>query len=224
MKNCTKELLSETLVKDTECLDIEDYLEEIGQKGIEISYDEFQKLNPDLRTFKLTEIGEIVKEQIPVVLVKFPEVYSLKGYTYIFCEVPGKKSTASDNEKEKTLMKLWKDMEKKYPQDRESMTEEMERRFVEDCFSCYEEEGFSPVFWSPFGDHKERFGECFEVVGRCSAPDEADLCALPMWNIKFQDGTIIGAYPEEIIPSQMRENGCDLKEIESPEEKEEKKF
>ena len=90
MKNCTKELLSETLVKDTECLDIEDYLEEIGQKGIEISYDEFQKLNPDLRTFKLTEIGEIVKEQIPVVLVKFPEVYSLKGYTYIFCEVPGK--------------------------------------------------------------------------------------------------------------------------------------
>ena len=34
-----------------------------------------------------------------------------------------------------------------------------------------------------------------------------------MWNIKFSDGIIIGAYPEEIIPSEMKENGCLLSEI-----------
>lgn len=110
-------------------------------------------------------------------------------------------------------VKSWDEIEKKYPQDRENMTEEMERNFVEDCFSCYEAEGFSQVFWSPFSGHEERFGEAFEVIGRCSESDKFDLCVLPMWNIRFQDGTIVAAYPEEIIPSQMRRNGCNLKKI-----------
>jgi hypothetical protein len=35
-----------------------------------------------------------------------------------------------------------------------------------------------------------------------------------MWNIKFSDGTVIGAYPEEIIPGEMKENGCPLEGIE----------
>lgn len=30
-----------------------------------------------------------------------------------------------------------------------------------------------------------------------------------MWNIQFKDGLIIGAYPEEIILSEMKRNGYD---------------
>jgi hypothetical protein len=29
-----------------------------------------------------------------------------------------------------------------------------------------------------------------------------------MWEIKFEDGTVIGAYPEEIILSERKANGC----------------
>lgn len=29
-----------------------------------------------------------------------------------------------------------------------------------------------------------------------------------MWNIRFGDGVVLAAYPEEIIPSKMRDNGC----------------
>ena len=36
-----------------------------------------------------------------------------------------------------------------------------------------------------------------------------------MWNIKFSDGVTIGAYPEEIIPSEMKENGCLMDGIEN---------
>ena len=43
---------------------------------------------------------------------------------------------------------------------------------------------------------KKREGQCFEVVGRCTE-EQTDISALPMWNIKFEDGTVIGAYPEE---------------------------
>lgn len=103
----------------------------------------------------------------------------------------------------------WKEINEKYPNYRDSMTKEQERAFVADCFNAYENEGFSSKFWSPFGDYSDRTGESFEVVGRCTEK-EADLEALPMWNIKFTDGKIIGAYPEEIIPSEMKENGCKM--------------
>lgn len=39
------------------------------------------------------------------------------------------------------------------------------------------------------------------------------LLCLPMWNIEFQDGSIIAAYPDEIIPSEMEANGCMLNGI-----------
>lgn len=106
----------------------------------------------------------------------------------------------------------WEEIETKYPEDRGEMNEEREQEFVADCFSCYENEGFSKKFWSPFGDYKDREGQSFEVVERCTTKN-CDLSALPMWNIKFSDGTIVGAYPEEIIPSEMRENGCTLEGI-----------
>lgn len=48
----------------------------------------------------------------------------------------------------------WEEMKIKYPEYREDMTVEREQEFVNDCFSCYESEGFSKRFWSPFGDYK----------------------------------------------------------------------
>lgn len=100
----------------------------------------------------------------------------------------------------------WKEMDEKYPESREDMREEREQSFVDDCFSCYEQEGFSDTFWSPYDDHKDRTGQNFEVVGRCTT-EECDLCALPMWHIRFTDGVVISAHPEEIIPSEMKNNG-----------------
>ena len=103
--------------------------------------------------------------------------------------------------KENGIM-TWQEMKTKYSEDREHMTEEMERNFVNDCFSCYEEEGFVKKFQSPYVDHKYLTGQKFEVVERCTEKD-FDLCVLPMWRIKFADGTVIAAYPEEIIPSEI---------------------
>jgi hypothetical protein len=37
-----------------------------------------------------------------------------------------------------------------------------------------------------------------------------DLEVLPVWKIQFEDGQIHEAYPEEIIPSEMKNNGCKL--------------
>lgn len=108
----------------------------------------------------------------------------------------------------------WDEMNKKYPEySREEMSEKREEKFVNDCFDCYEQEGFSKKFWSQGGDYGEKIGQSFKVLGRTTTED-ADLSCLPMWNIEFADGTIIVAYPDEIIPREMKNNGCPLVGIE----------
>lgn len=107
----------------------------------------------------------------------------------------------------------WDQIKEKYPEDRSTMSVEMEEAFVRDCFNYYEQEGFAKKFWTPHSDYANRIGQSFKVVGRCSTED-SDLSVLPMWDIEFSDGSIIGAYPEEIIPREMRHNGCSLDEIE----------
>lgn len=107
----------------------------------------------------------------------------------------------------------WEQIEAKYPEDRSKMPVEMEKAFVKDCFDCYEQEEFAKKFWTPHSDYAERIGQSFKVIGRCSTED-SDLSSLPMWDIEFPDGVIIGAYPEEIIPREMKRNGCSLDEIE----------
>lgn len=107
----------------------------------------------------------------------------------------------------------WDKMKVKYPECRDEMSIEREREFVRDCFDCYEEEGFSGKFWSPGGDFPEYVGKPFTVIGRIEEydaqnSDGADLECLPMWQICFRDGKIIPAYPAEIIPCEMRDNGC----------------
>lgn len=109
----------------------------------------------------------------------------------------------------------WDELKVKYKDApyREDMTEEQEKEFVADCFNCYEQEGFSKVFWCQGGDYPEYVGKPFTVVGRTPIYDgatqlAADLESLPMWNIRFKDGYEMSAYPEEIIPREMRDNGC----------------
>ena len=107
----------------------------------------------------------------------------------------------------------WDRIKEKYPEDRSQMPDEMEKAFVKDCFDCYEQEGFAKKFWTSHSDYAERIGQSFKVIGRCSTED-SDLSVLPMWNIEFPDSVVIGAYPEEIIPREMRYNGCSLDDIE----------
>lgn len=111
----------------------------------------------------------------------------------------------------------WDKMAEKYPGfpddfSREDLTEVQETEFVDDCFSCYENEGFAKKFWTPFTDCADKIGQTFKVYSRCTTVNN-DLCTLPMWKIKLEDGSSIDAHPEEIIPKEMRKNGCRLANI-----------
>ena len=116
----------------------------------------------------------------------------------------------------------WKEIQTKYPEYREDMTKEREQEFVKDCFDCYEAEGFSEIFWTPWEDYSQYIGKRFTVVGRVTEKGEyeqrsaykQELEFLPMWVIHFTDtDEEIGAYPEEIIPREMKDNGCRLENI-----------
>ena len=110
------------------------------------------------------------------------------------------------------IINSWEDMKKKYPEYRCDMSEEREKEFVSDCFDLYEKEGFNKVFWSQGGDYKQYHGKSFEVIGRVliydGKNDGADLECLPMWNIRFEDGLVVSAYPDEILTRDMKDNGC----------------
>lgn len=85
------------------------------------------------------------------------------------------------------------DMEKT----REELTKHQERKFVNNCFFIYENTGFAETFdnRSIYNTYKTYNGSKFSVVGRCN---DADLETLPAWLIRFPDGNVICAYPEEI--------------------------
>lgn len=108
----------------------------------------------------------------------------------------------------------WEEIKNKYSDRpyRDEMTEDEEKEFVADCFSAYESDGFANVFWSQGGDYKQYHGKHFEVIGRTPIYDGknngARLECLPMWNIKFDDGFKMSAYPDEIILREMKDNGC----------------
>lgn len=118
---------------------------------------------------------------------------------------------------EQELNKKYKDLPP-----REEMTQEQERELVSDLFDMYEQQGFASVFWSQGSDYQQYHGQPFTVLGRVPEygnpsvkPDmTADLEVLPMWNIQFTDGFELAVYPDEIIPSEMRDNGCPKKYLE----------
>lgn len=78
-----------------------------------------------------------------------------------------------------------------------------EREF-EDC----EKEGFVGKFISPYEMGKDRNGESFKVLRRIREDEVDDIYFLPMWEIRFEDGTLYSAYPEEVVLSKALENGA----------------
>lgn len=87
--------------------------------------------------------------------------------------------------------------------DRYALSEEKERKFVEDAFNMYEGGGFSPTFHTPFEDRADMNGVAFQVIGRATT-EESDLEQLPMWKIEFEDGTEDYAFPCEITEIERK--------------------
>lgn len=104
----------------------------------------------------------------------------------------------------------WEEIKVKYPEYRYNMSEEREREFVNDCFDAYENEKLADTFWSIGGDYPNRIGEAFRIVKRCTE-EQCDLCTLPMWEIVFDDGVVMPAYPDEIFEREQIENGRIMK-------------
>lgn len=106
-----------------------------------------------------------------------------------------------------------KDMEQKYPMMRDEMTKEQEKEWLEDCYSLYEKKGFVRCFWSCGGDYEEYHEKPFKVLRRTKESDGFDMECLPAWRIEFKDGKLLDAYPSEIIPSEMIDNGCKIENL-----------
>ena len=94
----------------------------------------------------------------------------------------------------------------KYPKDRDEMPLDELKEFIDDCYTAYEESGFSDKFWSPYDQYKNRIGQRFKVIRRIES-SENDIEVLPMWEIMFEDGLTTFAYPEEIVLREMIANG-----------------
>ncbi len=87
--------------------------------------------------------------------------------------------------------------------DRSDMSFDEQVSYVEDCYDTYEALGFNDTFTTQTEEMWDRIGERFTVIGRLSyVKGEADLEVLPMWHIKFEDGTLIDAFPEEICKAE----------------------
>lgn len=112
----------------------------------------------------------------------------------------------------------WDELNKKYPEAPSSEDKAAYRKYLDDFFEAYETAGFSDTFWTPYED-KTNVGKKFSVVRRCEEP-EWDLEALPAWTIRFEDGTEIDAYPEEIYLNDMIANGYLVRKEEKNMEKE----
>ena len=93
----------------------------------------------------------------------------------------------------------WKEFHNKYPNGKCGLSKEKKEEYMEDCFTVYEDKGFSDSFNLPFGDLKNRNGSEFIVTRRCEpAKDQIDDDAMPAWEIMFADGFTMIAFPDEI--------------------------
>ena len=88
---------------------------------------------------------------------------------------------------------------------RDDMTRDEEVSYVKYLFELYEEIGFAEVFRSNGGDFSEYDGTEFTVLSRVedNIPEN-----LPKWNLHFGGGKTLSAYPDEIIPTVMRDRGA----------------
>lgn len=113
------------------------------------------------------------------------------------------------------MQKEFVELYKKYGFDnpnksRDDLLEDEERNFVNDCFDIYEHIGFVETFGTPYTGEEKYEGMRFTVLGRVKEITEdkengADLECLPMWNIQFENGDIMAAYPEEICLAERKD-------------------
>lgn len=75
------------VIASNHCLDSDEYVKLITEyrPTNKLTLEELEKMQLDKWNYPLTEVEHIVENQIPVVLVRFPEMYG--GYEYRFCEI-----------------------------------------------------------------------------------------------------------------------------------------
>lgn len=92
---------------------------------------------------------------------------------------------------------------------RDNLDYEEEKAFVNDCFDTYEHIGFADTFGTSYDGERKYVGMKFTVLDRVKdiREDEsgADLECLPMWNIQFENGDLMAAYPEEICLAERKQ-------------------
>jgi len=155
---------------------------------------------------------ETIKNKIGEEKFAHIEIFLEQHPNYFLSDVYYKESVWNEFEKwEKQkggIVMTWEEMKIKYPEDRDEMSDEKHQEFVKDCFNCYEQEGFSDKYWTPFEQYEEYKNYKFKVIRRATEDDGIFIEHLPMWLIELSNNKQIFAYPEEIIPSEMKFNGC----------------
>ena len=105
----------------------------------------------------------------------------------------------------------WAEMGIKYPNGKfiEELPEEKYREYINDCFDAYENnDKFATIWWSPYWEDVP-FGAKIVSIRRAEEErDQVDLDCMPMWIIQFDNGHSQAAYPEELILSERKANGC----------------
>lgn len=99
----------------------------------------------------------------------------------------------------------------------DEMSDEQFQEFKNDCFSMYEETGFTSLFNSPYDDNGEHNGMTFKVIRRATA-EECDIEAMPLWLIEFENGDTAYCYPEEICKAEQKCPYCESKNLETAED------
>ena len=80
------------------------------------------------------------------------------------------------------------------------------RKFITDCYDMYETEGFCETFNTTYSDYIKYNGKKFKKIRRAKKSDGYDTESLPAWQIEFEDGVKIFAYPEEICKAERKVN------------------
>ena len=76
-------------------------------------------------------------------------------------------------------------------------------KYLEDCYSMYEETGFTPTFKSIYSSYPKQYnGLHFKVLRRATPEDGFDLECLPAWEVEFENGERFICFPEEICKAE----------------------
>jgi hypothetical protein len=168
-------------------------------------------LNMQIDNIELTEQDQTmvnaVKQYIDLypednLLTAWDECYSKCNFQHHSCGKGGNHIWITRQEDNNRIL-IITERKEGFTMEREEMTIDQEREFVNELFNGYEKE-ITEVFWTPYTDYENKIGQGFKIVRRLTEED-ADLECLPMWKIKFEDGEEIDSYPEEITKELVEE-------------------